>query len=370
MANKINLVQVANQVASISGCSQSTAETFVKTTFSMLSDLLQNGTKVKIKGIGTFKKIDNGSIEVRFDADKQLSDFVNMPFSSFEAVELDDAVTDELFEEEMSQENEEIEQIESNVMAEENSDVVASQEESINTETSDVVGANIDSSKTESESEKQVASIESQVLSDESDVDVLENNTDESSVNNNDIDSSNNEEVNDIEEQDKEKTEVKVLSSQRGHITLSFYIISIFIALVIGGVIGYYVKSISEDNTINNRIDRQQEQLDSIRASIVSNQNDTTINESTTQNNDDVKYDTITPYRLITTMAEEYYGDMNFWTYIYEENKEILGHPERIPSGTILKIPSAEKYEIDSANPTSVQNAKLKGVEIYNKFRK
>ena len=131
----------------------------------------------------------------------------------------------------------------------------------------------------------------------------------------------NNEEVNDIEEQDKEKTEVKVLSSQRGHITLSFYIISIFIALVIGGVIGYYVKSISEDNTINNRIDRQQEQLDSIRASIVSNQNDTTINESTTQNNDDVKYDTITPYRLITTMAEEYYGDMNFWTYIYEENK-------------------------------------------------
>ena len=82
------------------------------------------------------------------------------------------------------------------------------------------------------------------------------------------------------------------------------------------------------------------------------------------------KYDTVKVNRYITTMAQEYYGDTNFWSYIYEENKEILGHPELIQPGTIVKIPLASKYEINASDPTSIQKAKVKAFEIYAKFRK
>ena len=156
---------------------------------------------------------------------------------------------------------------------------------------------------------------------------------------------------------------------KNGGISISIYLISILVALVVGGVIGYFVKYIADDYTINSRIDKQQEQLDSIQATIKNSKVDTITN---TQTNivEPTKCDTTTKFRLITTMAQEYYGDINFWPYIYEENKEKLGHPEKIPAGTILIIPPADKYGIDSSNPNSVHNAKLKGVEIYAKFRK
>ena len=69
-------------------------------------------------------------------------------------------------------------------------------------------------------------------------------------------------------------------------------------------------------------------------------------------------------------MAQEYYGNTNFWVYIYEENKDQLGHPERIYPGIVVKIPPASKYGIDASDPTSIQKAKVKAVEIYAKFQK
>ena len=80
--------------------------------------------------------------------------------------------------------------------------------------------------------------------------------------------------------------------------------------------------------------------------------------------------DTIRKNYFLTSMAGKYYGNKNFWVYIYEENKAKLNHPDRIPQGTEVVIPPAEKYGIDQDDPASVKAATAKISEIYARFKK
>ena len=78
----------------------------------------------------------------------------------------------------------------------------------------------------------------------------------------------------------------------------------------------------------------------------------------------EVRYDTVSRIRYLTTMSREYYGDFRFWVYIYEENKANIDNPNAIAPGTVVVIPAASKYGIDKDNPASVEKAKAKAVEI------
>lgn len=89
-----------------------------------------------------------------------------------------------------------------------------------------------------------------------------------------------------------------------------------------------------------------------------------------TKPSDEVVYDTISLTRFLTTMAREHYGNYHLWPYIYEENSKILGHPDRIRPGTRVVIPSKEKYNINPDDPECIKQAKRKGVEIYNRYKK
>lgn len=68
-------------------------------------------------------------------------------------------------------------------------------------------------------------------------------------------------------------------------------------------------------------------------------------------------------------MAKEHYGNFNLWPYIYEENKAILGHPDRIRPGTQVVIPSLSKYGINPSDPSNIKKAKQKGIEIYSRYK-
>lgn len=95
------------------------------------------------------------------------------------------------------------------------------------------------------------------------------------------------------------------------------------------------------------------------------------INESQKSAAQDTKkvYDTITKTRYLTTMAKDHYGNFNLWPYIYEENKAILGHPDRIKPGTKVVVPDLRKYGVDPNNPEDIAKAKRKGVEIYSRYK-
>lgn len=79
--------------------------------------------------------------------------------------------------------------------------------------------------------------------------------------------------------------------------------------------------------------------------------------------------DTVRVRYYITHMAKRYYGNDNFWSYIYKENEDKLGNPDLTQPGTVVVIPPAEKYGIDASDPASVRAAKQLGVEIYSRFR-
>lgn len=89
-----------------------------------------------------------------------------------------------------------------------------------------------------------------------------------------------------------------------------------------------------------------------------------------TKPSDEPVYDTVTTTHYLTTIAKEHYGNYNLWPYIYEENKELLGHPDRIRPGTRVVVPPLSKYGVDPKNPDDIAVAKKKGIEIYSRYKK
>ena len=61
---------------------------------------------------------------------------------------------------------------------------------------------------------------------------------------------------------------------------------------------------------------------------------------------------------MLTHFAKRYYGQKEFWVYIYEANKDHLSHPDRIPMGTLIRVPKVDKRLIDANNPRCMDKAK------------
>ncbi|MDE5813354.1 MAG: hypothetical protein K2H72_03620 [Muribaculaceae bacterium] len=83
-----------------------------------------------------------------------------------------------------------------------------------------------------------------------------------------------------------------------------------------------------------------------------------------------IAYDTVTLTRFLITMSREYYGNPDFWPYIYEENSDKLGHPDRIVPGTMVVVPRLSKFGVDPKNPADVEKAKRLGKQIYARYGK
>jgi nucleoid DNA-binding protein len=73
---------------------------------------------------------------------------------------------------------------------------------------------------------------------------------------------------------------------------------------------------------------------------------------------------TIRPGDRLTKIALSEYGNKIFWVYLYEENKNRIENPNKIPVGTRIRIPPASQYGIDKDDPQSVRNA----TEIQQKY--
>ena len=65
----------------------------------------------------------------------------------------------------------------------------------------------------------------------------------------------------------------------------------------------------------------------------------------------------------LTTIALREYGNKVFWVYLYEENRDKIKNPNIVPAGLTIQIPPAAKYGINKDNPESVRKASaLQGV--------
>jgi nucleoid DNA-binding protein/nucleoid-associated protein YgaU len=76
----------------------------------------------------------------------------------------------------------------------------------------------------------------------------------------------------------------------------------------------------------------------------------------------------VKPGNRLTIMSKKYYGNKDFWVYIYEANKENIPNPDRISEGTVIRIPKLDSRLIDVTNPRCIKKAKeLHDVYVKNK---
>lgn len=73
-------------------------------------------------------------------------------------------------------------------------------------------------------------------------------------------------------------------------------------------------------------------------------------------------YDTVKS--TLSQLSRKHYGSYEFWVYIYEENRDIISDPNKVETGTRVRIPAPEKYGINSRDKASIRKAKQKAGEI------
>lgn len=330
MNEKISFQQLTELLSEITGSTIATSELFIKEFFLIISDALVNGESVKIKNIGTFSPSGLSEKPIIFVPDEDLADAINMPFSCFDAVELRDDVSEETL-------NEIAEPCKEGIII-----------------VSDVIADN------DHEKEKQVHEEYSENEEFEYSEDVINDeqvNFKTSSENKNILKDNKSD---DIDDEDLLFETVNV-NGQKPLLWLW-----ILIGIIIGFIIGYCVGNIYPYRYgITTIVPKH---MSALPKEII-------IADSVEEKTDSIKNfniitDTVGRTRFLTTMARKYYGEMSFWVYIYEENKEILGNPNRIKPGTIVVIPDAKKYGIDKNDSLCIERSKLKAIEIYAPYQK
>ena len=96
MNETINLPRLISMIAARTGSDQAVVRRFLHQMFAQIEEGLSAGEKVIIRGIGEFVPYDDSASPVKFLADPELAAIANEPFAAFEAVELNDGVTESI----------------------------------------------------------------------------------------------------------------------------------------------------------------------------------------------------------------------------------------------------------------------------------
>lgn len=424
MEKKITLAQLAETISRRIHIEGEDAEKWVKEYFAVIADAMASGDSVKVKGFGTFKvsgidareSVDvstgkrvviPGHQRASFTPDKAFAEAVNAPFAAFEAVELADdvteeelsdiapnldqiALTDEVAAEESNQQLELLPEplIETELVKQEDEN----REENADDKVDEVEEAVIPEVVAPSETVESAEAPEE--LEEETDVEAVitseESEEDEEDYNSSDFD---------------EEPIIEEKRNRRGFLPGFFVGIACMFAILAGfwcwyrfapdsfdSILGRPNKAataVVASNDVKQEVSQaqtptvvketgpKQEPKDSIVTSVVEEKE--VVDEVPTRPSDEVKkesdsnspvYDVISKTRYLTTMAREHYGSYVLWPYIYEENKQILGHPDRIKPGTKVVIPPAEKYGIDRKNKACMDKARKMAEEIYGRYNK
>lgn len=386
MNEKITLPALITLLSDKSGKTKKQCEDFLREFFNTIVDTLAEGENVRVKGLGTFKVITveaRKSVNVNtgeqmeipshrkivFIPAKELAEEVNSPFAMFESVEIpeEEEESGEKFEDENSGDTEVAPDSEENEAIEPNADDVPEPQGEYVIEEGTVI-ENVDAPESHSAPETEREEPRRQ--------EVIEK-------------------PEELEEpQEPEEPEVEAFAEAMPKTKSYRFLIGFACGLAFAALLclGAYVfffdnilkKSHSEENNTKIENPAAQKQIANIDStasnSTLARESSQTIDNPTAKIEDeesaetaptlpsDIVYDTITKTRYLTTMAKDHYGNYNLWPYIYEENKKILGHPDRIKPGTRIVVPPLSKYGVDPKNPEDIRKAKAMGVKIYARY--
>ena len=432
MNEKITLPTLVSLLADKTGKQKKQCEDFLREFFNTLVDAMEAGENVRIKSLGTFKVVAveprksvnvntgeqmeiPGHNKIVFVPAKELAEEVNAPFAMFESIEIpDNALEDPL----LSSESESAAQAEEDPLL---SSAISDQTVSAAQAAEDPLPSSAISDQTVSAAQAEEDPLLSSAISDQtvSAAQAAEDPLPSSAISDQtvsaaqaagfpepDEDSDENEQEFEIENEsgldsfpivsqlNEEHTETR-----RNYRFLLGFACGVACAAVIC-LCAYlfffekWVATVSEEKNTEVSVQAEtsgqltdadvrqvpkpdvldSDKKDLIEASDADSKNEQMAKteqtaEVPTRPSDEPVYDTITKTRYLTTMAKEHYGNYNLWPYIYEENKAILGHPDRIRPGTKVIVPPLSKYGVNPSDPDDIAKAKKKGVEIYAHYQ-
>ena len=380
MNKKITFPELIDLVSQSNGTTKKTSESFVKEFFAAIEQALEDGETVKIRRFGVFKvskvearkSVHVGTGEeieipehskITFTPDKELADAVNAAFADFDTVEIDDNTPAEVIEALEDISADEQLPISAPIAAITEEETIAEEPEAQSEEITEpamppeIPAELMAQDEEDEEPEAAVATVMPMTEPESQAEEPAEYNYD------------------DEEEEDNE---------QKGSFGKGFFwglitgiIVTALLLLAILWFSGFGVATSTTDNeddeaqvenvAVTDSVEPEFSAAEAKPADTATKQPVAAKEEAKPASDSSislVKTDTVGRTRFLTTMAREYYGDLNFWVYIYEENKSIISDPNHIEAGTVVIIPPASKYGIDKNDPESVAKAKAKSAEI------
>ena len=309
MKETIAFPQLVELVAQKANTTERMSELFLQELFAVISQELTDGKSVKVNGLGTFKMTKVGSEkDVIFTPDKDLAEAVNAPFAQFAPVELCDDVTDEMLRE-IDTAMEQPKEDEPQEAESPKEDTIQSQEElSQETVTEQPQKQPIEEAQTAQETVAPISSTPSQ-----------------------------DEEPQNFESRNYRKWLIAAAAA---------------VALI---AVWYFFTHRSKE-----RSDKAATEITQVA------KNDTTTNDTKPH---PVVTDTIGNGNVLFTMAKKHYGDQAFWVYIARENQAQYPDYRKIKSGSVLVIPPAEKYGINSDSKQSLKQAGIEAMKLYKEVK-
>lgn len=342
MNNTIALPRLAELLASSAKIDIAESEKFIKAFFAHIEDALAVSENVTVKGLGTFARSSNPETPVVFTIDPELAAAVNQPFDMFEPIAVGDADIPETA----------VADVPDNT-------TMPSVEPVANQPVAEIV---MDKTTATDRAENADATTSPAPISEPQQAQYYE-------------------EYKGIPLEMEE-------SSPRNH-TFAWSALAFIIGLILGAVMAYFGHdNLSHlfENDVRETQDTASEQTVTAIAvaiepvDIEDVANDTVPESKPEQEVSEPKelpqitataevYDTVTPNRFLTTMARQYYNQMEYWVFIYEANADKLGNPNRIKPGTVVKIPARSDFEKDADRGQTLNRAKRLAGEIYDRFQ-
>ena len=371
MNEKLTLPTLIQLVALQSGESKKLTEEFVKEFFNAVTAALAAGEQVKIKSLGVFKTVEVGARKsvnvstgeeheipahrkVVFVPSKEVAALVNEPFEMFETVEVE-----EDFSEEPTETTETPEIAETTELT----------EKTELTETAELTETPVSSDQSDLSDRSDMSDLSDQSdRSDQSDLSDMSDLSDQS-------DRSDQSDLSESSEIPEQFAPEKPAKKRFGVGFLVGFLSAVIVCgLVFIGLYYFDWQTYSFTFKSGNTTAGIQPVVKTLEGEIQQGESpealaDTSAIEVPTEPSDEVEYDVITKTRYLTTMAKDHYGNFNLWPYIYMENQDFLGHPDRIKPGTQVAVPSLSKYGVDPKNPEDIAKAKKLGIEIYSRYK-
>lgn len=398
MESRLTISGIAGLLADATGRSKKTCEDFIREFFRLTAEALLEGESIRIKGFGSFKiseveartSVDVSTGEpteieayrkVVFTPSKEMAEIINSPFEAFESIEIDDDMP-ELEDETSNQKEETTTGINEGTTAEE--EVIVSGGEDVAHDTAvraEEEPIPILEAGSEEEELDDILTYEAYVEDDvvESileDTTIVSGKEEETAISTEGKDQvvpveeekpavlAEQENATPEETEEPEKVYIKT-SDRYGRGFFAGAMTSLVVCLVIfmlGCFFDWWPVNFgkgTEEAVVENTAEPE------VAEEPEAQPGDITIEAE----EEEPVYDTVSTTRYLTTIARQHYGNFNFWPYIYIENQDILGHPDRITPGTKVVVPPLSKYGVDPNNKADEEEAKRKGIEIYQRFK-